>query len=109
MERNVIISKLESKIKKLSELKRVYEYKDEIISLQKELKKVCNCIKKGGTLSDIQKIGKWNFTAYLKISVPCGMSLKQYTETISNNVETAKDVNQQIVYVDYMYKTSLYI
>lgn len=96
-------------LKKLDKLKEQYSYHENINALQKDLHKVYRCIKNGGNLSDIQKICIHNYTAYLKISVPYGMGLKEYTKTISNDIESATDVNKHVVYVDYLYTKCIYV
>lgn len=103
MKRDAIIQGINEQIKKLNELKKEYSYNESINLLHNDLKAVCKCIKKGGNISDVQNIGIHNFTAYLNFNIPLGVSLKQYIENISNNIEDAIGIKKHTVAVNYLY------
>lgn len=109
MKREEILLKMKAQINELNRLKKEYTYHEDINFLLKDLKRVYNCIKNGGTLSDIEKICSKHFVAYLNINIPFGISLKQYMDNISNSVESATYVNKHIVYVNYNNSECIYI
>lgn len=109
MKHEEILLKMKAQINKLNRLKKEYTYHESINFLLKDLECVYNCIKNGGTLSDIEKVCSKHFAAYLNINIPVGMSLKQYIDNVSNNVETATDVSKHIVCVNYNNSEYVYI
>lgn len=109
MKREEILLKMKAQINKLNRLKKEYTYHKDIDFVRKDLKRVYNCIKNDGTLSDIEKVCAWHFAHYLDVDIPFGMSLRQYMDNVSNSVESATDVSKQLVYVDYMYSVGIYV
>lgn len=102
MKRAEILLKLKKQINELNRLKKEYTYHDSINVTKKELVKVYNCIKNGGNLSDIQKIGLWNCTGFVKLPIPKGYSIKNYIEKISDNIESATDIENHYIPVNYL-------